>query len=170
LDFSHDVPVDYLPSGEYSFEVSVRDIRNGYEKGKINLNYKLTEDTDDLYIHIPSIWKNVYDVSAYDGECLEYIVADKCGIDLITAEEQPVYSYHYECDSEGLDEVVEDLRIHGCDADFDDVRCHGNLGSSYPGGCDLSCDDNEQRCGMLYDLEALNSLMESECSSRLVCK
>jgi hypothetical protein len=141
--FGHDVFIDYIPSGDYSFDVTVRDIFSGYEKGKIDLNYRLREDTEDLYLYVPDMWESVYEIEDYDGECMENVVANKCGIDLITTEVQPSIVYYYDCDALSLNEVTQDLQSRGCTANFADL---------------------------MGDVEAVKSAMESECGSRLVCR
>jgi hypothetical protein len=139
--FENDVHVEYIPSGEYSVEMNVRDIDGGYETGEIDLDYRLLDTAEELYVYVPGIWKDVYEIGDYDGECLEDIVANRCGIDLISENEQPTYAYYYGCDNEGLEDVAEDLATKGCGADF---------------------------AGVLYDVDAFKSVMEG-CDARLVC-
>ncbi|MHA2065755.1 MAG: hypothetical protein ACXABY_15365 [Candidatus Thorarchaeota archaeon] len=95
-DLESDVDIDYIPSGDYFVDVSVRDIQNGYEKGKIDLDYRLSEDTEDLYVYIPDIGKDVFGIDNSDGEDMEDIVVNRCGIDLITTEMYQEGVYYYE--------------------------------------------------------------------------
>jgi hypothetical protein len=134
--FENDVRIEYIPSGDYSVEVSVRDADNAYETGKIDLYYTLLENAEDLYINVPSVWEAVYEISDYDGECLEDIVANKCGIDLVTDKDQPTHAYYYSCDSNGLGDVAGDLQAKGCRADLDSVLNNVEAFRSRIGGCD----------------------------------
>jgi len=162
------VIIDYMHAGEYGIDAELWDYLGMHEVGGFKADYELQEDAENLFVNMPLLGTETYDMTDWQKECLVSTM-ETCGIDPIS-DEEPADIIIASCSCKSLKYMAqysgclteEEISQYFCSADPPNYAS-----KQFPGVCSYPCIDYP--CTVYCDSGAVRSIFEERCGAELMC-